>query len=58
MFVKNAEGKRIPDPDRGGYLPDEGRDVPETLYWIRRVNEGDVIVVTETAELKEKKGGK
>jgi len=57
MFVKNAEGKRIPDPDRGGYLPDEGREVPETLYWIRRVNEGDV-VVTDPAEGKEKKGGK
>lgn len=58
MFVKNADGKRIPDPERGGYLPDEGREVPETLYWIRRVNEGDVVVVTDSIEIKEKKGGK
>ena len=23
----------IPDPDRGGFLPPEGRDVPWTPYW-------------------------
>lgn len=43
MFVKPAPGRTVPDPERGGLLPDEGRDVPDTTYWSRRVEDKDVV---------------
>ncbi len=54
MFVKPApyrdnDGElnglmRIPDPDRRDFLPDEGREVPQTDYWTRRLRDGDVVL--------------
>ena len=41
MFVKPATGLVIPDPDRGGVLPAEGRDVPPTEFWRRRLRDGE-----------------
>ena len=46
MFVKPATGLVIPDPDRGGVLPAEGRDVPPTEFWRRRLRDGDVVAAT------------
>lgn len=43
MFVKPKEGLRVPDPDRGDTLPTDGREVPQTQYWQRRITDGDVI---------------
>lgn len=53
MFIKPA-----PDPERPGshlvvrfpapsyaILPPEGRDVPETQFWLRRLLHGDVVLV-------------
>lgn len=34
--------RQTPDPDRGGYLPEAGRNVEPSPYWLRRVAEGDV----------------
>lgn len=43
MFIKPVNGKQVPDPFRGGYLPDEGAVVDEyDTYWRRRLNDGDV----------------
>lgn len=42
MFVKPVDGRLVPDPERGGYLPSEGRDVPDNQYWQRRFADGDV----------------
>lgn len=42
MFVKPAPGRTVPDPERRDLLPDEGRDVPESTYWLRRVADCDV----------------
>jgi hypothetical protein len=33
----------IPDPDRNDTLPADGRDVPATDFWLRRLRDGDVI---------------
>lgn len=50
MFVKPAartvEGAPlvVRDPDLRDLLPAEGRDVPETQYWQRRLMEGDVVL--------------
>lgn len=47
MFVKPAPGKKIRDPrdPRRAYLPESGREVPEETYWIRRLVDGDILVV-------------
>lgn len=50
MFVKPSEGLVIPDPDRHDALPAEGRDVPETDFWLRRLRDGDVITAEPTHE--------
>lgn len=51
MFVVPKNGL-IPDPEKGGMLPLEGREVEATPYWLRRKEDGDV---TE-AEPKKTKG--
>ena len=43
MHVKPAQGRQVPDPDRGGHLPPEGREVEPTQYWQRRLVDGDVV---------------
>jgi len=49
MFIKPKNDKQIPDPVRGGYLPAEGGTVDDNdIYWQRRINDGDVEIVTET----------
>lgn len=52
MHVKPASGRQVPDPDKGGFLPPEGREVEATAYWLRRLAEGDV---TETQPVKPQK---
>ena len=51
MFVIPTAGSSVPDPDRGDFLPAEGREVEEKQYWYRRIADGDVIesasVITE-----------
>lgn len=43
MHVKPKPGLTIPDPDLHDLLPDDGRDVPETAYWMSRLRDGDVV---------------
>ncbi|MGJ7611151.1 MULTISPECIES: DUF2635 domain-containing protein [unclassified Variovorax] len=44
MYVKAAPGMKVRDADLKDLLPDEGRDVPETDYWQRRLRDGDVVL--------------
>jgi hypothetical protein len=43
MFVKPAPGLVIRDPDLKDFLPEEGRNVPDSDYWYRRVRDRDVV---------------
>lgn len=43
MYVKAAPGLVIRDPVFLDLLPPEGRDVPESDYWQRRLLDGDVV---------------
>jgi hypothetical protein len=43
MFVRPAPGLSIRDPDLMDLLPEEGREVPDSTYWIRRLRDGDVV---------------
>lgn len=44
MYVKAAPGLVIRDADLKDLLPPEGRDVPDTDYWQRRLRDGDVVL--------------
>lgn len=53
MQVKPNAGRQVPDPEKGGFLPPEGRAVEATTYWLRRLAEGDVVeVVSKPAKSK------
>jgi hypothetical protein len=43
MHVRPAPGFTIRDPDLKDHLPQEGRDVPDSPYWHRRLRDGDVV---------------
>lgn len=43
MFVKPAEGLVIRDPDLLDLLPATGREVPDSVYWQRRLRDRDVV---------------
>lgn len=42
MYLIPAAGRIVPDPDRGGYLPPEGRECAPHQYWLRRLQDCDV----------------
>lgn len=42
MYLKPKAGRSVPDPERGGLLAPEGREVELTQYWQRRIQDDDV----------------
>lgn len=54
MNVKPVSGRQVPDPEKGGFLPPEGREVEATAYWLRRLADGDVTEVE--VKLTKRKG--
>ncbi len=54
MQVKPASGRQVPDPEKGGFLPPEGRAVTATIYWLRRLADGDVVEVVSKQTAKTK----
>ena len=49
MYIRTAPGIVIRDPDLMDFIPTEGREVPDTDFWHRRVRDGDVIQCAPTA---------
>lgn len=45
IFVKPAvQGQKVHLEDKAKeFLPAEGADVPETVYWLRRLKDGSVV---------------
>ena len=43
MYIKPV--RATADPERGGYLNEAGRHVEATPYWVRRLQDGDVVEV-------------
>ena len=57
--LKPAEGRAVPDLERGDLLPADGRDVELSDYWLRRLADGDVVEAAEAVEVAAApKGGK
>jgi hypothetical protein len=54
MFVKPAEGLKVRDDASGQHLPAEGKEVPETTYWLRRLRSGDVVKAEPPVVLTDK----
>ena len=52
MFVKPAPDVNVRDPENAqlAHLPPEGREVPESSYWLRRIRSGDVVIVAPPAD--------
>lgn len=50
MFVIPKPGVRVRDPETRAHLPAEGREVPDTPYWLRRVKDGDVTIESPAAK--------
>lgn len=42
MFVKPAPGRVVRDPVKGTFLPESGAEVPDDIFWRRRLKDGDV----------------
>jgi len=42
MHIKPKQGLVVRDPDLRDYLPEAGRTVPDSSYWLRRLADGDV----------------
>ena len=53
MYVKPALGLSIRDPDLLDLLPEAGRLVPDSDYWLRRVRDRDVVLADPPAEAEE-----
>jgi hypothetical protein len=50
MKVKPRGGFIIRDPQRGDLIEPEGRFVPKTTYWLHRLRDGDVVLVSDELE--------
>jgi len=53
MYVKPAQGLSIRDPDLLDLLPESGRLVPDSDYWLRRVRDEDVVLADPPSEATE-----
>ncbi|EBV5082435.1 hypothetical protein DO659_03325 [Salmonella enterica subsp. enterica serovar Minnesota] len=46
MFVKPVKGRSVKCPVRGTFLPQSGGNVPDDIFWRRRLQDGDVERIT------------
>jgi len=50
MFVKPKPGVKVRDPKTLRHLPEAGREVPDSAYWMRRLAAGDVVLVEKNTD--------
>lgn len=50
MKLKPSAGCAVRDPVKGILLPAEGDEVGDSLFWRRRLRDGDVEIVTDAAK--------
>lgn len=54
VMVKPRAGLLVPDVDRRDVLPEQGRKVIWSVYWARRLRDGDIEVIDSKSQTKEK----
>lgn len=45
FFIKPASGLKVRDPITKQHLSAEGESKPRTIFWLRRVASGEVVVI-------------
>lgn len=56
IYVKPADGLKVRRPEKNHeHLPPEGDYVPKNAYWMRRLNDGDVITAAAPDAAKKPK---
>ncbi|CAI1575913.1 Protein of uncharacterised function (DUF2635) [Serratia proteamaculans] len=58
MFVKPTLGRVVRDPVKGTFLPKAGEQVPDNIFWGRRLKDGDVEKFDPNATVKPATGKK
>lgn len=58
MFVKPVSGRIVRDPVKGTFLPESGEQVPDNIFWGRRLKDGDVKKFDPNASTKPVAGKK
>lgn len=58
MFVKPVPGRIVRDPVKGTLLPESGEQVPDDIFWGRRLKDGDVEMFDPKAAAKSATGKK
>lgn len=48
MFVKPNNGLSVRDPVKGTLLPEEGAEVPDNVFWHRRLRDEDVVLAEQS----------
>lgn len=48
MYVRPVAGRLIRDPHSFAAVPADGREVPETPYWLRALAHGDLVLAEPT----------
>lgn len=54
LHVRPVEGARVLDPVTFAAVPEAGRQVPNTSYWRRRINQGQLELVPSATEKTDK----
>lgn len=47
IFVKPKKGMLVRDPISKQMLPENGKAVTKSTYWLRRIKDGDVVLTTK-----------
>lgn len=58
IFIKPADGRQVRDPVTKEPLYAEGDSKPRNSYWLRRIKDGDVVIVSPVKRKAEKGGDK
>ncbi len=54
FFLQPAPGRAVRDPRTMTLLPQAGANKPRSAYWLRRIADGDVVIVNAVGSTKQK----
>ncbi|MDZ7804336.1 DUF2635 domain-containing protein [Thiohalophilus sp.] len=58
LFVKPSRpGLKVHLENKPGFLPDDGQEVEQTIYWVRRLKDGSVVEYKPTRSSRQTLSG-